>query len=679
MLNFVELYHYHPMTRLSMQIVFSRILISTLLRVFAVFTILIFVQTNPLFGQSRSVTYSERTDPHSHLVDFSRTNNITRIRLNYIFNNVNVDDVFCLSKETYLFDNVNGIKYKLLNTIQDGVCPYTIKYGSIGDTFSIILEFEALPQYLKQVDLIEGDNDKGINFYKIVLPPIQIEERDNPTKNYIDCNTITVIPGSNKPSFEAMLRGVRIAKILTPENQIWLDVFFLNALKDYLNEMGFETIELVYGFENIPKYACEAVYIMPDYTYDKLANTCSDIKLKFYHPIGEQWEFSSQKKVLLKTSAQPREKFIQLFKEMYGNRKPRFNLASRLYLPKRLTCFTEQYSRNYFEEKGIQRYEGLYKVIVNIYDLEFPPLTIAVKIINGEYYMIYLDGRDNDGDWSPGEVTGILKPTSSPGLFLCEWIDDFKELNKEFFVSFSENELRLTYLNDLIAGFTKFYPTVDNQDAYINPPNSIVSGTGWALLSEGYIVTNNHVIENAKEIRVKGINGDFRNGLLANLIVTDVKNDIAILRITDSSFKSLGVIPYTIGNQNLEPGNSVFVLSYPMRSTMGDEIKITNGIISSNTGFKGDITSYQVTVPVQPGSSGAPIFSSKGEVIGIITSKLTNAENASYAIKIPYLMSLIAASNIHYKANISNSLSNMNLPSQVKMIKQFIYIIEVTQ
>ena len=45
---------------------------------------------------------------------------------------------------------------------------------------------------------------------------------------------------------------------------------------------------------------------------------------------------------------------------------------------------------------------------------------------------------------------------------------------------------------------------------------------------------------------------------------------------------------------------------------MGDEVKLTNGIVSSKTGFQGDVTSYQISAPVQPGNSGGPLLIIKG-------------------------------------------------------------------
>ena len=88
-------------------------------------------------------------------------------------------------------------------------------------------------------------------------------------------------------------------------------------------------------------------------------------------------------------------------------------------------------------------------------------------------------------------------------------------------------------------------------------------------------------------------------------------------------------------------GTSAYALGYPLRSTMGDEIKLTDGIISAKTGFQGDISTYQISVPIQPGNSGGPLFNKDGTIIGITSSGHTGAQNANYAIKTNYLYILL--------------------------------------
>lgn len=109
---------------------------------------------------------------------------------------------------------------------------------------------------------------------------------------------------------------------------------------------------------------------------------------------------------------------------------------------------------------------------------------------------------------------------------------------------------------------------------------------------------------------------------------------------------------------------------------MGDEIKLTNGLISSKTGFQGDITAYQISATVQPGNSGGPLFDDNGNVVGIVNARLA-VESAAYAIKSPYLTKLAESVDKKISLPTSKSLLNKTLKDKVKDISDFIYIIEI--
>lgn len=169
--------------------------------------------------------------------------------------------------------------------------------------------------------------------------------------------------------------------------------------------------------------------------------------------------------------------------------------------------------------------------------------------------------------------------------------------------------------------YIKLFPAANDDIQTLKIGTS--SGTGFAISPNGYIATNHHVIEGGSSISVRGINGDFSKQYSAKVITEDKKNDLAIIKIDDENFTSLGIPPYLIKGKTSEVGTSIFVLGYPLRSSMGDEIKLTNGIISSKSGFQGDITTYQISAPIQPGNSGGPLFKSNGELIGIVNAKHT--------------------------------------------------------
>jgi S1-C subfamily serine protease len=203
------------------------------------------------------------------------------------------------------------------------------------------------------------------------------------------------------------------------------------------------------------------------------------------------------------------------------------------------------------------------------------------------------------------------------------------------------------------------------------------SGTGFAISSIGYIATCNHVVDGASSLKVKGIGGNFTTSYTAKVISTDPNNDLAIIKIDDPSFTNLSTLPYTISSITNDVGSNIFILGYPLTATMGDEIKLTDGIISAKSGFKGDITSYQISAAAQPGNSGGPLFDKNGNLIGVVNAKYIEAENATYAVKSTYLKNLIDALTTTITLPTVNSLTGKALTDQVKEIKNFVYIIEV--
>ena len=340
------------------------------------------------------------------------------------------------------------------------------------------------------------------------------------------------------------------------------------------------------------------------------------------------------------------------------------------------TCWTEKKFKDYIQTKGSDALEGIYESINNSYNE--PKYSVAVKKINEIYYLIYLSGATNKRNWIEGEVKAILEPTATSTLFKANWITANKTLDSNFYVTFESGLFNLMSSDTKKELYVKLFPT--NINNFNNSSTDLKSsGTGYAISSNGYIVTNHHVTNGANTIKIRGINNDFSKTYSAKVVVEDKNNDLSMLQIDDPSFTTLGTIPYIIANRASDVGSSVFVLGYPLRATMGDEVKLTNGIISSKSGFQGDVTSYQITAPVQPGNSGGPLFDDKGNIIGIINAKHVGAENASYAIKASYLMNLIDLMPTTPKLQTISTVAGKSLTEQVKILKKYTYIIEINQ
>lgn len=207
------------------------------------------------------------------------------------------------------------------------------------------------------------------------------------------------------------------------------------------------------------------------------------------------------------------------------------------------------------------------------------------------------------------------------------------------------------------------------------------NGSGFFLSKEGYIATNQHVIEGAKEIQVEYLSNGEKKVFKAEVVISDKTSDLAILEITDEKFEMNHSIPYNLDFKIKDIGSEVFALGYPMADVLGDEIKYTEGSISSKTGINGDISSYQISVPIQPGNSGGPLFDANGNVVGITSSILNremfDSENVNYAIKVSYLKNLIDVLPKTIKANNSVVLKKMSKTEKIKELKNFIPIIRV--
>src|SRR5208283_5198560 len=151
-------------------------------------------------------------------------------------------------------------------------------------------------------------------------------------------------------------------------------------------------------------------------------------------------------------------------------------------------------------------------------------------------------------------------------------------------------------------------------------------GSGFIVDKEGYIITNNHVVEGADEIRVKSSDGrEFK----AKVIGRDKKTDLALIKIS-SIFKDLPTL--TLGDSEKERvGDWVLAVGNPF----GLEHTVTQGIISA-TGRVIGAGPYdnflQTDAPINPGNSGGPLVNLRGEVIGINTAIVSSGQGIGFAI-----------------------------------------------
>ena len=289
-------------------------------------------------------------------------------------------------------------------------------------------------------------------------------------------------------------------------------------------------------------------------------------------------------------------------------------------------------------------------------------------------YMIYVGSEKNDTGWKFGERTAVLRPTTVNGLYKASFYENDSPVI-DGTIAFDAASMTIVIVEEDPIIYIRMG---DANTETVNNQTEQWSGTGYAI-GNGYIVTNNHVADGAKTISIKGVKGDMNTGYTAEVVATDKVNDIAILRISDSQFTGFGTIPYAVQQRMADVGEDIFVLGYPLTQALGNEIKLTNGIVSSRTGYQGNIATYQMSAPVQPGNSGGPMFDDQGNVIGIVVAGVPGAENVGYAIKTSYLNILIESAGLNIKFPANNSISTLSLAEKVKRVKNFVFYIECSK
>ena len=202
------------------------------------------------------------------------------------------------------------------------------------------------------------------------------------------------------------------------------------------------------------------------------------------------------------------------------------------------------------------------------------------------------------------------------------------------------------------------------------------SGSGFFISEKGYIATNHHVVDGAKQMQVTFKQNGQTRTYKAEVVVTDPTNDLAIIKIVDNSFVELPKIPYVFTAKTEDVGTGVFALGYPKTQKLGEEIKFTDGTISAKTGAQGDIRLYQISVPITHGNSGGPLFDKQGNLIGITSSGWDNEDNINYAIKSIYLKNLIEVMPETITLPNDTSISDKSLVDMIKILSDFVPFIE---
>jgi S1-C subfamily serine protease len=295
--------------------------------------------------------------------------------------------------------------------------------------------------------------------------------------------------------------------------------------------------------------------------------------------------------------------------------------------------------------------EGIWSDPQNEYRLGI----VAAPEGNGSDYVAVVL-RSSSPLWQPGEIKAEIRTTASPTIFTCTYFMRNKK-PEGMTLTFDHNSVLRGSIATPKGPFDlllmRVWPQVAEESGSAPSAKGGASGTAFLLSLSGLVATNWHVVAEGKNFSVAfpGWTGT----VSADIVIKDVVNDLAILRVTDTTklTNTCPELPFRLASSStVKLGERVSTIGYPLAPMLGSNPKFSEGVVSSKSGLRDDPTQFQISAQIMPGSSGSPLFDGDGNVIGIVvatldaanTYKLSGAlpQNINYAIKADYLLSLVS-------------------------------------
>ena len=175
------------------------------------------------------------------------------------------------------------------------------------------------------------------------------------------------------------------------------------------------------------------------------------------------------------------------------------------------------------------------------------------------------------------------------------------------------------------------------------------NGSGCFVAKDGRVITNCHVIDGAAEIIIVYDSTAY----LMRIVKKNKEKDLALLEFAGLPYEINGELDFgkfnrpvfpavSVRKVDLKVGEQITVVGFPQIGFQGLEAKVTRGIVSSSTGFKGDKDNFQMDAAISSGNSGGPVFDSEGRLVGLSVARFSYGENANYAIKMSVIRDFIS-------------------------------------
>jgi S1-C subfamily serine protease/uncharacterized protein len=182
------------------------------------------------------------------------------------------------------------------------------------------------------------------------------------------------------------------------------------------------------------------------------------------------------------------------------------------------------------------------------------------------------------------------------------------------------------------------------------------AGTAFAINKAGEFLTNYHVVKGCSVVRVR-VGGVPQDGIVA---FTDDRNDLALVRTPVTDVEPLR---FREGEKGIRPADGVVALGFPYSGLLATSPQVTTGAVSALAGLHDDTRVLQLTAPIQPGNSGGPLLDLSGNVVGIVSSRISDLaiaeatgslpQNINFAIKSAIIREFLDAHRVDYASGQS--------------------------
>ena len=153
---------------------------------------------------------------------------------------------------------------------------------------------------------------------------------------------------------------------------------------------------------------------------------------------------------------------------------------------------------------------------------------------------------------------------------------------------------------------------------------ALMTGSGF-FLHPGQVVTNLHVIRGAAKAEIKTLDGKGKVFPVNGTLAIDEEGDLALLSVDTPTERPRST---ELASELPDEGDPIFVIGNPLKL----EGSVSDGIVSAVREVPNSYRIIQITAPISHGNSGSPVFNFKGEVLGVVTIKVTNGQNINLAI-----------------------------------------------